>query len=106
MQLVGMNQAKCPQCGETTRPDLEHAVTPDSPLAGETLATLGIPPYDIVKVDGGRRRNTCFCWRRPREGDGMTENHQIQRTKDQINPKSKGITFKRVVRRVDFGRLI
>jgi adenylyltransferase/sulfurtransferase len=57
MQLVGMSQAKCPKCGETMRPDLEHAVTGDSPLARETLATLGIPPYDIVRVAGAEEEH-------------------------------------------------
>ena len=49
-QLVGMSEAKCPDCGETTRPNIEHVVASDGELAAEKLATLGIPPYDIVRV--------------------------------------------------------
>jgi adenylyltransferase/sulfurtransferase len=52
LQLVGIKQAKCPSCGETARPDLEHAVTPNSPLAGEPLCSLGVPAYDIVRLAG------------------------------------------------------
>jgi adenylyltransferase/sulfurtransferase len=50
LQLVSIGEAKCPRCGETARPDLEHTLTPDSPLARERLATLGVPPYDIVRL--------------------------------------------------------
>ncbi len=50
MQLVGMKDAKCPQCGETSRPNLEHAISAHSEYAGNKLSELGIPPYDIVRV--------------------------------------------------------
>ncbi len=49
-QLVGMADAKCPQCGETARPNIEHVVAADSDLAKEKLAALGVPPYDTVRV--------------------------------------------------------
>ncbi len=50
LQLVGMSEAKCPKCGETARPNIEHNVEVDSPLANEKLSKLGVPPYDIVRV--------------------------------------------------------
>lgn len=50
LPLVGMHRAVCPQCGEVSRPQIVHAVEPGDPLAGERLASLGIPPYDMVRV--------------------------------------------------------
>jgi len=50
LPLVGMRRAVCPQCGELSRPQIVHAVEPNGDLAGERLASLGIPPYDIVRV--------------------------------------------------------
>ncbi len=50
LPLVGMRRAICPQCGELSRPEIVHAVEPNGALAGERLASLGIPPYDIVRV--------------------------------------------------------
>ena len=52
-QLVGAGEAKCPSCGQAAKPQLEHSIDSGTPLAGETLAALGIPPYDIVRVSGG-----------------------------------------------------
>ncbi len=34
------------------RPEFVSAVDEDSPLAVESLSRVGIPPYDIVRVDG------------------------------------------------------
>jgi hypothetical protein len=45
-----MNRAICPQCGELSRPQIVHAVEADSGLANESLTSLGIPAYDIVRV--------------------------------------------------------
>lgn len=50
---VGQSEAVCPTCREIGRPDLISAVEEDSPLAGRTLKEVGVPPYDIVRVDGG-----------------------------------------------------
>ncbi len=47
--------SSCPQCGQPARPDLEHEVSAGTPLAERTLADLGIPPYDIVRVAGEQR---------------------------------------------------
>jgi adenylyltransferase/sulfurtransferase len=50
-QLVGMQHAICPKCGQTSKPTLEHSIDSKSALASETLASLGIPRYDIVRVE-------------------------------------------------------
>jgi hypothetical protein len=49
---VTSDAAVCPACGEGMRPALVQAVAADGVLAGERLAALGIPPYDIVRVAG------------------------------------------------------
>jgi adenylyltransferase/sulfurtransferase len=49
-QDVGIEDARCPQCGELAKPTLQHSIDVNSDLAGEKLAALGIPPYDIVRV--------------------------------------------------------
>jgi adenylyltransferase/sulfurtransferase len=45
-------EAYCPNCREPARPLFESGVDQDTPLAAEPLSRLGIPPYDIVRVDG------------------------------------------------------
>ena len=49
---VGMSEATCPTCREPGRPVIVNAIEADSPLAKLPLARLGIPPYDIVRIDG------------------------------------------------------
>jgi molybdopterin/thiamine biosynthesis adenylyltransferase len=44
--------AQCPNCREPARPVFESGVDQDSALAAQPLSRLGIPPYDIVRVDG------------------------------------------------------
>jgi len=44
--------ALCPNCREPAHPETAHLVDEDSPLGARTLADLGIPPYDIVRIDG------------------------------------------------------
>jgi molybdopterin/thiamine biosynthesis adenylyltransferase len=51
LQNVGMREATDPATGETLRPHLEHAVPENSPLADELLSDLGIPAYDILRVN-------------------------------------------------------
>jgi molybdopterin/thiamine biosynthesis adenylyltransferase len=54
-QLVGAGEAKCPDCGQAAKPQLEHSIDSGTPLSGEKLAALGIPPYDIVRVSDGEK---------------------------------------------------
>ena len=53
LPLVGMQQAQCPNCKETTRPNIVHRITPDSELSGNALSELGIPNQDIIKLQAG-----------------------------------------------------
>jgi adenylyltransferase/sulfurtransferase len=54
LPMVGMKHITCPTCGEMVRPEIVHAVDRDSTLVERTLAELGVPPYDIVRVQGQR----------------------------------------------------
>jgi molybdopterin/thiamine biosynthesis adenylyltransferase len=45
-------EAVCPNCREQARPELVHLIDDGSPLASRTLAELGIPPYDVVRIEG------------------------------------------------------
>lgn len=49
---VAMSEAVCPRCGEPGRPESVSEVGEGSPLASRPLSALGVPPYDIVRVDG------------------------------------------------------
>jgi molybdopterin/thiamine biosynthesis adenylyltransferase len=49
---VKASEAVCSDCNEQGRPEFVSAIDEDSPLAAELLSRVGIPPYDIVRVDG------------------------------------------------------
>ena len=49
---VSMTDAVCPHCREQARPEVVSSVASDSPLSGRSLADLGVPAYDIVRVEG------------------------------------------------------
>ena len=49
---VSLSDSVCPTCREPARPEVVNAVEDDSPLAARPLADLGVPPYDVVRVDG------------------------------------------------------
>jgi adenylyltransferase/sulfurtransferase len=40
----------CPECGAERIPKTVYRLGRDSPLASSTLAELGVPPYDVVRV--------------------------------------------------------
>ncbi len=50
LQDVGMKEAVDEKTGETLRPNIEHRIEEESELTSELLTTLGIPPYDIVRI--------------------------------------------------------
>lgn len=54
LQEVGMRDAIDEETGETLRPNIEHRIDEDSPLAGELLVDLAIPPYDMVRVSSSQ----------------------------------------------------
>jgi adenylyltransferase/sulfurtransferase len=49
---VAMSEAVCPNCREAGHAEMINGVKADSPFAAQSLAKLGIPRYDIVRVDG------------------------------------------------------
>jgi molybdopterin-synthase adenylyltransferase len=49
---VKLVEATCPNCREPARPEFESVIAESSPMADQPLGRLGIPPYDIVRVDG------------------------------------------------------
>jgi adenylyltransferase/sulfurtransferase len=49
---VSMSQAVCPGCGGMLRPELVSEVAEGSALAERSLAELGVPPLDILRIDG------------------------------------------------------
>jgi adenylyltransferase/sulfurtransferase len=49
---VGISEAVCPNCHEPGHPEILSAIEEGSPLSSLSLAKVGIPPYDIVRVDG------------------------------------------------------
>ncbi|MGE0755857.1 MAG: ThiF family adenylyltransferase [Pirellulaceae bacterium] len=48
---VRLRDARCARCHETARPRLEHTVDAASELSRVTLASLGVPAFDIVRVE-------------------------------------------------------
>jgi adenylyltransferase/sulfurtransferase len=57
LQKVSMDQAICPKCKQTSKPDLEHSVVAGSDLAKHRLCELGIPPFDMVRVESSKGEN-------------------------------------------------
>ena len=49
---VASSAALCPRCREAGRPEIVSTVPAASPLADLPLSRLGVPPYDVVRVDG------------------------------------------------------
>jgi adenylyltransferase/sulfurtransferase len=49
---VRAGEAVCPKCGQAARPDFASAVEESSAMVDQPLGRVGIPPYDIVRVDG------------------------------------------------------
>lgn len=49
---VTLAESVCPSCGEPARPEIIDRVAEDAPAASRSLADLGVPAYDIVRVEG------------------------------------------------------
>ncbi len=49
---VRAGDAVCPTCHEPARPEFASAIEESSPMVDQPLCRVGIPPYDIVRVDG------------------------------------------------------
>ncbi|WP_337175269.1 ThiF family adenylyltransferase [Paludisphaera sp.] len=50
---VRQSEADCRECREPARPIVQSAIEEGSALASRTLAEVGVPPFDVVRVDGG-----------------------------------------------------
>lgn len=50
---VRASEAVCPDCGRDALPEFAGAIEQGTPMAALPLSRVGIPPYDIVRVDGG-----------------------------------------------------
>ncbi len=48
---VGQSEAVCPNCHEPGRPEILSVIEEGTSLAERTLADLGVPRYDILRVD-------------------------------------------------------
>jgi adenylyltransferase/sulfurtransferase len=55
--LVRQREAQC-ECGQLAAPQLVNSVTAGDELSGEKLASLGIPPYDIVRIASSDEEKT------------------------------------------------
>jgi adenylyltransferase/sulfurtransferase len=49
---VRQAESVCPTCHAPGRPEIVHALEEGTPLARLPLARVGIPPYDMVRIDG------------------------------------------------------
>jgi hypothetical protein len=48
---VGVRLVVCPECQQIARPNITHVVEADSELADSRLCDLGIPTYDMVRIE-------------------------------------------------------
>lgn len=64
---VRQSDAICPVCGQAARPELISSIEEDSILTERTLAEVGVPPYDIVRVDSAVG-DRCFLLAGDRRG--------------------------------------
>jgi len=73
---VPLSDAVCPLCGRAARPDLQHIVEQVSQLANEQLCTLGVPPWDIVRVSSdGQERPFLLAADKPTDDHSNLVNH-------------------------------
>ena len=47
-----MAEAECPNCRAGAQPEIVGAIEEGTPIADRPLAGLGVPAYDIVRVEG------------------------------------------------------
>lgn len=51
MYAMSLAEAECPECGETMKPKMVHMIEPNTEFAERSLYELGVPEYDIVKLE-------------------------------------------------------
>jgi adenylyltransferase/sulfurtransferase len=54
--LVKLSDAKC-ECGQTAAPQLVSGVDEGDEFAAASLSSLGIPPYDVVRIAAGEEEH-------------------------------------------------
>ncbi len=73
---VGHRETICPGCQQIARPRMTHCIEAGSELAQVTLCELGIPPYDIVRVESaGTHRVFLLTGDRPAVRRGAETRH-------------------------------
>ncbi|MFV1964726.1 MAG: ThiF family adenylyltransferase [Pirellulaceae bacterium] len=55
---VAMDEALCKGCGQLAKPIFIHRIEEDSAFGSERLSDVGIPPYDILRVDTPKGEST------------------------------------------------
>lgn len=50
VRLVDSDRAVCPNCTAQRKPELTHSISAGSPLIDKSLAELGVPPFDIIRI--------------------------------------------------------
>lgn len=81
--LVNESEATCPRCNEFARPNMIHSIAADSPFAKETLSSLGVPPYDIVRVADGQQEFAIL----------LTGDRPSQQSEANLLPENRQATF-------------
>ena len=60
LQLVGMDRAHCRDCGQLTKPRLQHSIAPASELSKQKLGAVGVPPRDMIRVETEEEEIVCL----------------------------------------------
>ncbi len=75
LTLVRLSDATCEQCGQTMQPQMTHRVATGSPWSSRTLRELGVPDFDIVKIDSSA--GTSYYQLTPTAGDQIFSNRRV-----------------------------
>lgn len=51
VSLVSMKEGTCGSCGAVMKTEIVHQVERGTPLARRTLREVGVPPFDVVKIE-------------------------------------------------------
>jgi molybdopterin/thiamine biosynthesis adenylyltransferase len=54
LALTTLREGRCADCGGVMKTTIVHAVEKGGPLEGRTLREVGVPPFDVVKVQTAR----------------------------------------------------
>ncbi len=87
-------EAICPNCQQPARPNFASSVDESSPLVSLPLSRVGIPPYDIVRVDGPWPDRDSFCWPPTGGMERRAGDHVLERRRHHLrrNPCARART--------------